>query len=75
MNYSKIIATGSYLPERIMTNAELEKLVDTTDEWIQSRTGIKERHIARDDETTCDMCEQAALRALDTADIEANSID
>ncbi len=58
-----------------MTNAELEKLVDTTDEWIQSRTGIKERHIARDDETTCDMCEQAALRALDTADIEANSID
>jgi 3-oxoacyl-[acyl-carrier-protein] synthase-3 len=58
-----------------MTNAELEKLVDTTDEWIQARTGIKERHIARDDETTSDMCEQAALRALQTADIDVNSID
>lgn len=58
-----------------MTNAELENLVDTTDEWIQTRTGIKERHIARDDETTCDMCEQAALRALETAGIDANSIE
>ncbi|MBT7950035.1 MAG: ketoacyl-ACP synthase III [Gammaproteobacteria bacterium] len=75
MNYSRINATGSYLPERIMTNAELEKLVDTTDEWIQARTGIKERHIARDDETTCDMCEQAALSALQAADIDPNSID
>jgi 3-oxoacyl-[acyl-carrier-protein] synthase III len=75
LNYSRIIATGSYLPERIMTNAELEKLVDTTDEWIQARTGIKERHIARDDETTCDMCEQAALSALQTADIDPSSID
>ncbi len=75
MIYSRILATGSYLPERVMTNAELEALVDTTDEWIQARTGIKERHIVRDDETTCDMCEQAALRALETADIDVNSID
>jgi 3-oxoacyl-[acyl-carrier-protein] synthase III len=75
LNYSRIIATGSYLPERVMANAELEQLVDTTDEWIQTRTGIKERHIARDDETTCDMCEQAAKRALETAGIDANSID
>ncbi len=75
MNYSKIIATGSYLPERVMSNAELETLVDTTDDWIQARTGIKERHIARDDETTCDMCEQAALRAITTANIDPDSID
>ena len=75
MIFSRIIGTGSYLPERVMTNAELERLVDTADEWIQSRTGIRERHIAREDETTCDMCEQAALRAVTAAGIEVNSID
>ena len=75
MIYSRIIGTGSYLPERIVTNEELEKLVDTTDEWIQARTGIRERHVAREDETTCDMCEQAALRAIQAADISADSID
>ncbi len=75
MRYSRITATGSYLPERVMTNAELEVLVDTSDEWIQARTGIRERHIVRDDESTCDMCEQAALRALEAADIDANTIE
>lgn len=75
MKYSAILSTGSYLPERVMTNEELEKLVDTTDEWIQARTGIKERHIARDDETTSDMCMQAAKIAIDEADIDPNTID
>jgi 3-oxoacyl-[acyl-carrier-protein] synthase-3 len=75
MNYTRILGTGSYLPERVMLNSELEAIVDTSDEWIQARTGIKERHIAREDETTCDMCEQAALRAIEAADIAAADID
>lgn len=75
MIYSRIIGTGSYLPERVMTNAELEGMVDTSDEWIQVRTGIKERHIAATDETTCDMSEQASLRAIESAGIDAADID
>ncbi len=75
MKYTRILATGSYLPERVMLNSELEAMVDTSDEWIQARTGIKERHIARDDESTCDMCEQAALRAIEAADIDPAEID
>jgi len=55
MKYSKIIGTGSYLPEKILTNADLESMVETTDEWIQERTGIKERHIAAEGETTADL--------------------
>ena len=62
--YSKITGTGSYLPERILTNADLELMVDTSDEWIRSRTGIEKRHIAADDETTCDLAEKAALAAI-----------
>ena len=58
-----------------MANAELESMIDTTDEWIQERTGIKQRHIAAPEETTCDMSEQAARRALEIADIDADSID
>ena len=58
-----------------MDNTELESMIDTTDEWIQARTGIKQRHIAAPDETTCDMAEQAARRALADADIDAESID
>jgi 3-oxoacyl-[acyl-carrier-protein] synthase-3 len=50
--YSQIIGTGRYLPERVLTNADLEKMVDTTDEWIRARTGIERRHIAAEDETT-----------------------
>lgn len=73
--YSKITGTGSYLPERILTNAELELMVDTSDEWIRSRTGIEKRHIAADDETTCDLAEKAALAAIEAAGIEAADID
>ena len=52
MKYARITGTGSYLPEKVVTNADLEKIVDTSDQWIQERTGIKKRHIAADDETT-----------------------
>ncbi len=73
--YSRIIGTGRYLPERILTNADLEKMVDTTDEWIRARTGIERRHIAADDETTCDMSEVAARRAMKAAGVTAKDID
>ena len=73
--YSKIAGTGSYLPERVLTNAELEKMVDTNDEWIRSRTGIERRHIAADGETTCDLAEQAARRAMKAANVTAEDID
>lgn len=73
--YSKIIGTGSYLPERILTNADLELMVDTSDEWIRTRTGIEKRHIAEDDETTCDLAEKAALSAIEAAGIKASDID
>ena len=73
--YSKITGTGGYLPERVMPNAELEALVDTSDEWIQSRTGIRQRHIAREDETTCDMAYAAALKAIQAAAIDKDEID
>ena len=75
MHYSHIIASGAYLPERIMHNSELENLVETTDEWIRSRTGIRQRHIAREDETTSDMACNASLRAIDMAGIKPDSID
>lgn len=73
--YSKVIGSGSYLPERIMLNAELEDMVNTSDEWIQARTGIKQRHIAAANETASDMAEQATLKALQAADIDADTID
>ncbi len=75
MSYSRIIATGSYLPQRIMPNAELEALVNTSDAWIQSRTGIHQRHIAAADETASTMACTAAQRALAAADIDVDSID
>ena len=75
MIYSRITGTGSYLPERIMSNAELEGMVDTSDDWIQVRTGIRERHIAAEGETTCDMAEQASVRAIESAGIDAGDID
>ena len=62
--YSRIAGTGSYLPEKVLTNFDLEKIVETTDEWIRTRTGIERRHIAAPDETTCDMAEQAARSSL-----------
>lgn len=70
-----IIGTGSYLPERVLTNAQLEEMIDTTDQWIVSRTGMKERHIARDDEAASDMAAEAAKRALENANIPATDID
>ena len=70
-----IIGTGSYVPERIMTNAELEKLVETSDEWITSRTGIKERRIAAEGEFTSDMAAKAAQNALENAGITAEEVD
>jgi len=73
--YARIEGTGSYLPERVLSNADLEKIVDTTDEWIRERTGIERRHIAADDETTCDMSEQAALRAMQAAGVEPADVD
>jgi 3-oxoacyl-[acyl-carrier-protein] synthase-3 len=63
------------LPERIVTNAELEKLVDTSDEWIASRTGIRQRHIAADGQTTCDLAYGAALAALESAGVKANEVE
>jgi len=73
--YARIIATGSALPERVVTNADLEKIVDTTDEWIQSRTGIRERHIAADGETTGDLAFLAAKNALEAAGVKASELD
>jgi len=70
-----IVGTGSYAPERVLTNAELEKMVDTTDEWIVTRSGIRERHIARPDEATSDMASEAALKALAAAGLTAEAVD
>ncbi|EFD2403978.1 3-oxoacyl-ACP synthase, partial [Escherichia coli] len=63
--YTKIIGTGSYLPEQVRTNADLEKMVDTSDEWIVTRTGIRERHIAAPNETVSTMGFEAATRAIE----------
>lgn len=73
--HSRIIGTGSYLPEKIMTNVDLATLVDTSDEWIQQRTGIRQRHIAADNETTSDLALKAAQRALEMAGITADKLD
>ncbi len=75
MIYSKISATGSYLPADVMTNHDLEKLVDTSHEWIYSRTGIEKRHIAQPYESTCDLAEQAANAALEASECQADDID
>ena len=72
--YSRIIGTGSYLPEKKITNADLEKMVDTTDEWIVERTGIKCRHVMGKNETTTDMTQIAAERAIEAAGIDKNKI-
>jgi len=75
MIYSRIAGTGRYLPERILTNADLEKIVDTTDEWIKTRTGVERRHVAADDENTSDLCLNAAKQAMESAGITADEID
>ena len=70
-----ILGTGSYLPEKIMTNKDMEKLVETNDEWIVSRTGIRERHFAAADEFTSDMATKAAQRALVAANLKPADLD
>jgi 3-oxoacyl-[acyl-carrier-protein] synthase III len=75
MTYSRIVGTGSYLPQKILTNADLERMVDTTDEWIVTRTGIRQRHIAAEGEYTSDLAEQASRRAIEAAGIAAQDID
>lgn len=75
MTNARIVGTGGYLPERIMTNHELEKMVDTSDQWIRERSGIKRRHIAADGETTSDMALAAANAAIESAGIEAAELD
>ena len=72
---SVVLGSGSYLPSRVLSNAELSRMVDTSDEWIRQRTGIRERHIAAEGETTSDMALKAARAALQAAGIEAQSID
>ena len=72
---AKIIGTGSYVPERVLTNQDLEKMVETNDEWIVTRTGMKERRIARADEFTSDMGLEAAKKALEASKISADSLD
>ena len=75
MTYSRIAGTGSYLPEKILTNADLERMVETSDEWIVARTGIKQRHLAAEGEFTSDLAYQAALRAIESAGASASQID
>jgi len=73
--YSRIAGTGSYLPEKILTNADLEKIVETSDQWIRERTGIQQRHIAAEGQTTVDLAEQAALRAMEAAGVTGADLD
>ncbi len=75
MTYSRIVGTGRYLPDRVITNFDLEKMVDTSDEWIRTRSGIERRHAVADDETTSDMCVEAAKVAIEDAGIDVTDID
>ncbi len=73
--FSRVTGTGGYLPEKILTNHDLEQMVDTSDEWIRERTGIKKRHIAVEGQTTCDLAEQAAIKAIEASGITTDEID
>ncbi len=75
MTYSRIVGTGRHLPERIMTNADLEKIVETSDEWIRTRTGVERRHVAGEDDTTSDLCVAAAKKAMAAAQVSVEDID
>jgi 3-oxoacyl-[acyl-carrier-protein] synthase-3 len=75
MKYTKIVGTGRYLPKKVLTNFDLEKMVDTNDEWIRTRTGVERRHAVADDETTSDMCVEAAKVAMEDAGIDVTDID
>ncbi len=71
----KIVGSGFYVPEKVLTNADLEKIVDTSDEWITTRSGIKERHIVSDEQATSDLAIEAAKQALDDAGVSVDEID
>lgn len=73
--FARIAGTGSYLPDKILTNDEISEFVDTSDEWIRDRTGIRQRHIAAEGQTTCDLAEHASLRALEAAGVAASELD
>ncbi len=73
--YSKIIGTGGYLPKKVLTNKDLEKMVETDDQWIRDRTGIEQRHIAEDSQTTSDLAYKASILALEMAGIKAEELD
>ena len=73
--FARIAGTGSYLPEKCLTNDDLAKFVDTSDEWIAARTGIRERHVAADGETTGDLAYHAAVRALEAAGVAPSELD
>ena len=75
MTYAKILGTGSYLPEKIITNFDLEKMVDTTNDWIVERTGIKQRHMAAESENAVTMADVAGRRALEAAGLKPAEID
>ena len=75
MIYSRIIGTGSYLPEKVVTNQDLEKILDTDDQWIRDRTGIRERRISNDEEPTTVLAEHACRKALEAADVDPGEID
>ena len=73
--YAKFASIGAYVPPKILSNEDLEKMVDTSDEWIVKRTGIKERHIASEDEATSDMGAKAAKLAIERAKLDSSDID
>ena len=75
MKFSRVIGTGSYLPEKVLSNAELAKRVDTSDEWIRERTGISQRHIAAEGEYTSDLALHASLNALEASGVHAEELD
>jgi 3-oxoacyl-[acyl-carrier-protein] synthase-3 len=75
VSFARIIGTGGYLPSNVVTNHDLEKVVDTSDQWIRERTGIEQRHIAVEGETTVDLAEQASRNAIEAAGIDASEID
>lgn len=75
MGYSRITGTGSYLPEKVLSNQELEQRIDTSDEWVFSRTGIRSRHVAAEGETTSDLAHKASLRAMEAAGVGPDDID
>jgi 3-oxoacyl-[acyl-carrier-protein] synthase-3 len=75
MTFARITGTGGYLPEKVLTNYDLEKIVDTTDQWIRERTGIEKRHVALDGQMTVDLAERAARHALDMAGVKPEDLD